>query len=111
MKSNKKKRSKLLFRVFLTPPELSFVYFSTEFFYYELPAVASVSIPFQTSHDFAPVQRKSNAKRAISFDTFDSPNDCGLAPSKRTKVSFVKTSLHESLLRSLASLRLHKSLC
>ena len=64
--------------------------FYTEFFYYELPAVASVSIPFQTSHDFAPVQRKPNAKRAISFDTFDSPNDFNsLAPSKRPKVSIL----------------------
>ncbi|XP_031782648.1 transcriptional activator Myb isoform X3 [Nasonia vitripennis] len=46
----------------------------------------SFAVETPTSHDFAPVQRKPNAKRAISFDTFDSPNDYIQAPSKRTKM-------------------------
>ncbi|KAL7289822.1 hypothetical protein TKK_0016221 [Trichogramma kaykai] len=44
--------------------------------------------PLKTPHDSAPIQRRPNAKRAISFDTFDSPNSTGAAPSKIPKMNF-----------------------
>ncbi|XP_076623299.1 proto-oncogene like protein Myb isoform X2 [Colletes latitarsis] len=46
--------------------------------------------PVKTSHDFASVQRKPNAKRAITFDAFDSPccilSPLPLRPVKRAKL-------------------------
>ncbi|KAG7211371.1 hypothetical protein KM043_010660 [Ampulex compressa] len=46
--------------------------------------------PVKTSHDFASVQRKPNAKRAITFDAFDSPccilSPLPLRPIKRAKL-------------------------
>ncbi|XP_006569655.2 myb protein isoform X4 [Apis mellifera] len=46
--------------------------------------------PIKTSHDFVSVQRKPNAKRAITFDAFDSPccilSPLPLRPVKRAKV-------------------------
>ncbi|XP_076649263.1 proto-oncogene like protein Myb isoform X2 [Halictus rubicundus] len=46
--------------------------------------------PVKTSHDFASVQRKPNAKRAITFDAFDSPcciiSPLPLRPAKRAKL-------------------------
>ncbi|XP_017753264.1 PREDICTED: transcriptional activator Myb isoform X2 [Eufriesea mexicana] len=46
--------------------------------------------PVKTSHDFVSVQRKPNAKRAITFDAFDSPccilSPLPLRPVKRTKL-------------------------
>ncbi|XP_011150493.1 myb protein isoform X3 [Harpegnathos saltator] len=45
--------------------------------------------PVKTSHDFTSVQRKPNAKRAITFDAFDSPcilSPLPLRPVKRAKL-------------------------
>lgn len=46
--------------------------------------------PVKTSHDFVSVQRKPNAKRAITFDAFDSPccilSPLPLRPIKRAKL-------------------------
>ncbi|XP_033340328.1 proto-oncogene like protein Myb isoform X2 [Megalopta genalis] len=46
--------------------------------------------PVKTSHDFASVQRKPNAKRAITFEAFDSPcciiSPLPLRPVKRPKL-------------------------
>ncbi|XP_043520971.1 myb protein isoform X1 [Frieseomelitta varia] len=46
--------------------------------------------PVKNSHDFASVQRKPNAKRAITFDAFDSPccilSPLPLRPAKRAKL-------------------------
>ncbi|XP_031828066.1 proto-oncogene like protein Myb isoform X2 [Nomia melanderi] len=46
--------------------------------------------PVKTSHDFASVQRKPSAKRAITFDAFDSPccilSPLPLRPVKRAKL-------------------------
>ncbi|XP_076287116.1 proto-oncogene like protein Myb isoform X2 [Lasioglossum baleicum] len=46
--------------------------------------------PVKTSHDFASVQRKPNAKRAITFDVLDSPcciiSPLPLRPAKRAKL-------------------------
>ncbi|XP_078041418.1 proto-oncogene like protein Myb isoform X2 [Augochlora pura] len=46
--------------------------------------------PVKTSHDFASVQRKPNAKRAITFEAFDSPcciiSPLPLRPVKRAKL-------------------------
>ncbi|XP_017792341.1 PREDICTED: myb protein [Habropoda laboriosa] len=46
--------------------------------------------PVKTSHDFVSVQRKPNAKRAITFDAFDSPccilSSLPLRPVKRAKL-------------------------
>ncbi|XP_033178185.1 transcriptional activator Myb isoform X1 [Bombus impatiens] len=46
--------------------------------------------PVKTSHDFVSIQRKPNAKRAITFDAFDSPccilSPLPLRPVKRAKL-------------------------
>ncbi|XP_043461048.1 transcriptional activator Myb isoform X3 [Leptopilina heterotoma] len=47
--------------------------------------------PVKTSHDFVSVHRKSNAKRAISFDAFDSP--CNFSPQPRPPSKRAKLQL------------------